>query len=374
MQLKLSDKIKHYRKDMELTQEGLAEAIGVTVGAVSKWENGNTVPDIMTLMQLANYFNVSMDELLGFDLTSKNIDDMCKSISELCTKHEFDQAELEAKNAMQRYPHNFKVLYECADMYYFKYLARQGQKDAEKAITFFNSALNHISQNTDNEINDYVIKSKIAYLYSGSDPEKAIEQLKEINYEGNNNNSIAIIYANMGKLDEALEYFTHALIKSFSEQLNVIFNLGGVLSIQGKKSDAEKALDMVGVELDLVKASAVEGDVNYTYKMRSALYIVKACLHSRLGETAEMEECVRKAYKLATAFDNAFAPLELAESIKFFFTKQKIYSRDTTGVGAVQGIDSILTVRIKDTKGKSSKPVMKVRDYWEKVKEENKEA
>ena len=116
MQLLLSDKIKKYRKEMELTQEGLADAIGVTVGAVSKWENGNTVPDIMTMMQLANFFNISMDELLGFDLTSKNVDDMCKRVDELSRKHEFDQAMIEANNAMSRYPHNFKVLYTTASL------------------------------------------------------------------------------------------------------------------------------------------------------------------------------------------------------------------------------------------------------------------
>lgn len=41
MQLKLSENIKKYRKDMDLTQEGLADTLGVTVGAVSKWENGD---------------------------------------------------------------------------------------------------------------------------------------------------------------------------------------------------------------------------------------------------------------------------------------------------------------------------------------------
>lgn len=54
MQLKLAENIKRYRKEMGLTQDGLAEALGVTIGAVSKWENGNNVPDITTLMELAN--------------------------------------------------------------------------------------------------------------------------------------------------------------------------------------------------------------------------------------------------------------------------------------------------------------------------------
>lgn len=55
MQLKLNENIKKYRKSMNLTQEDLAEAFGVTVGAVSKWESGSNVPDILTLMQLADF-------------------------------------------------------------------------------------------------------------------------------------------------------------------------------------------------------------------------------------------------------------------------------------------------------------------------------
>ena len=73
MKLKLSENIKKYRKEMNLTQEELAEAFGVTVGAVSKWESGSTVPDIMTMMELADFFNVSMDILLGYNISSKTI-------------------------------------------------------------------------------------------------------------------------------------------------------------------------------------------------------------------------------------------------------------------------------------------------------------
>ena len=92
MQLKLSDNIKKYRKKMDLTQEGLADALGVTVGAVSKWENGNNVPDVMTMMELADFFSISMDELLGFSLSSKKIDDMCNEIDILARHHQFDEA------------------------------------------------------------------------------------------------------------------------------------------------------------------------------------------------------------------------------------------------------------------------------------------
>ena len=53
------------RKERNLTQEELAAELGVTAAAVSKWENGYTLPDILMLCALADYFQVTTDELLG---------------------------------------------------------------------------------------------------------------------------------------------------------------------------------------------------------------------------------------------------------------------------------------------------------------------
>lgn len=48
-----------------VTQEGLAAALGVTAAAVSKWENNYTLPDVLMLSALADFFAVTTDELLG---------------------------------------------------------------------------------------------------------------------------------------------------------------------------------------------------------------------------------------------------------------------------------------------------------------------
>ena len=53
------------RRQKNITQEGLASELGVTAAAVSKWENGYTLPDILMLCALADFFQVSTDELLG---------------------------------------------------------------------------------------------------------------------------------------------------------------------------------------------------------------------------------------------------------------------------------------------------------------------
>lgn len=58
-------KLKELRKKVKITQSELAEFLGITQQAVGKWEAGRSAPDPDTLMRLAEYFNVSVDYLLG---------------------------------------------------------------------------------------------------------------------------------------------------------------------------------------------------------------------------------------------------------------------------------------------------------------------
>jgi len=63
--MNLGYKILELRKQKNITQEELAAELGVTAAAVSKWENGYTLPDILMLSALADFFVVTTDELLG---------------------------------------------------------------------------------------------------------------------------------------------------------------------------------------------------------------------------------------------------------------------------------------------------------------------
>lgn len=63
--MNLGKTILELRKARNLTQEDMAAELGVTAAAVSKWENGYTLPDIMMLCAIADYFQVTTDELLN---------------------------------------------------------------------------------------------------------------------------------------------------------------------------------------------------------------------------------------------------------------------------------------------------------------------
>ena len=63
--MNLGNKLQELRKQKNVTQEELAAELGITAAAVSKWENNYTMPDILMLCALADYFVVTTDELLG---------------------------------------------------------------------------------------------------------------------------------------------------------------------------------------------------------------------------------------------------------------------------------------------------------------------
>ena len=64
MDMTIGKRIAHFRKEKGLTQEDLAQHMGISPQAVSKWENDQTCPDISALPKLARLFGVTVDELL----------------------------------------------------------------------------------------------------------------------------------------------------------------------------------------------------------------------------------------------------------------------------------------------------------------------
>ena len=70
MKFNFGEKMKNLRKKKrDLTQEQLAEYLGVSFQAVSKWETNAAYPDISLFPVIANFYGVTTDELLGVDIT-----------------------------------------------------------------------------------------------------------------------------------------------------------------------------------------------------------------------------------------------------------------------------------------------------------------
>lgn len=88
--IKINEQIAFLRKQKGLTQEELANALGVTNQAVSKWESSQCCPDIQLLPEIARLFNVSVDELIGYTPASATEDIV---LAQFISEKEIDEGE-----------------------------------------------------------------------------------------------------------------------------------------------------------------------------------------------------------------------------------------------------------------------------------------
>ena len=104
-ELKLSENLVRLRRERNVTQEALAAFVGVTKGAVSKWENGTTLPDVATLPLLASFFDVTVDEILGYtpQISSEEIGEIYKKLARDFAKQPFEAVWQQIQALTRRY-------------------------------------------------------------------------------------------------------------------------------------------------------------------------------------------------------------------------------------------------------------------------------
>ena len=110
MKMTIGANIKRLRIAKNITQEQLSVAMNVTCAAVSKWERGETYPDITLLQPLAYFFGVTLDELMGYN--QEKIQAEINEVIELYRKHWNDgEGRKIIVNAYHDYPNDYGIMY-----------------------------------------------------------------------------------------------------------------------------------------------------------------------------------------------------------------------------------------------------------------------
>ena len=114
--LKIGENILQKRKERGITQEELAEFMMVKKASVSKWETGQSHPDILLLPRLATFFNISVDELIGYDpdLSSVQIQKFYIDLENRVTDAGMDSILEDIKIKIKQYYSCFELLYYMA--------------------------------------------------------------------------------------------------------------------------------------------------------------------------------------------------------------------------------------------------------------------
>mgnify|MGYP003252235839 FL=1 len=348
MKVLLAQKLREFRKKQGLTQEQLAEAMGVTVGAVSKWESGSSTPDVSLVLELADFFETSVDVLLGYTQQSASLEDSVCRLRELRTQKDYEAAFRESEKALQRFPNNFQVVYESARIYQLAGLERCDKAALIRCQELYRRSLELISQNEDREISPVSIYIAIANaMHSAGDVEGALKLLKEYNVEGVNNVEIGTILAKEKETSqEALNYLTRALLSAETSMLQ--FSVGYANACLHLDRPAQ-ALEFNRLLYQFIQGLKEPGKASYLDKSQVILLVLNVFACFQLGDRERTKEYLRQARQLALRFDAA--PSYGLEHHKFITLQRDAAAYDDFGPTAMEGVEAQLKDNESDYPG-----------------------
>lgn len=338
MKHQLSTNIRLLRKSKKLTQEQLAEAMKVTVGAVSKWELGQSLPEISMLINLADFFDSSIDSLLGYELHFTNQEELTKCLKQFRDDKQFDEGITEFEKAFKKYPNSFSIIYQGSKLYQLYGIETRNVDALKRSIDLFHRTIVLIDQNNDSEISESTLYINIAESYmSMSDPETALNILKSHNPQGINNSLIGMIYAITNRPDEALAHLSKAFLTNLSEQIRITVGYANAFM---SNEDYVSAINILEWQQQVFNGLETPGKSFCIDKTKAVLFAASAIMHYFNEQPSIAKDYLMKALKVALRFDEF--PTYNCKNMKFYYGDDPATIYDDLGETAMQAIEKIL--------------------------------
>ena len=337
MKMMLAENIRSFRKARKLTQEQLAEVLGVTPGAVYKWEAGLSVPDIALIMEMADFFDTSVDMLLGYTMKDNRADATVKRLQEYRRKKD-REGLAEAEKALKRYPHSFPIVRESATIYRAFGIESKDKAMLRRALELLEQSRLLLDQNTDPEINEQTICAMIAETYLGlNEVDKGIELMKKSNAGGLFNSKIGNTLAQIDRAEEATPYLSEAMAKLTADLCNIV---SGYMNVFGQQRDYASAEAILSWSVDVFSGLRKDGKPNFLDKVSSAFLAAKAQVQFESGREDAARETLTEAKKLAVFFDAS--PSYDESDIRFMSRIEGASVHDDIGATAMDAVQSVV--------------------------------
>lgn len=233
--LRLADNIAFFRHKRHVTQEELADFLGVTKASVSKWETRQSMPDIMLLPQLAAYFDITIDELLGYEpqLSPEQILKIYRELAVDFAEKPFEDVMARCRELVKEYYSCYPFLFQICCLWLNHFVMAEGM-DGQVAILNETEALcDHIIEQCDDMglCNDVKFFRATLDLQLGK-PEAVIDTLEEMfrynRMAAQSDSVLTQAYLMAGNIEKAKEYsqvnmYTHlmALVSDATQYIDI---------------------------------------------------------------------------------------------------------------------------------------------------------
>lgn len=247
--LAIHSKLVLLRKREHKTQQDIAQYVGVSTAAVSKWETGQSYPDIMTLPKLANYFNISIDDLLGYEsqMTKEAIQKLYQRLALDFQSKPFKEVLDEIKDIAKEYYACFPLLQQLSVLLLnYSNISHEQTDEVYEYIAKLCQRIENHSGNLKEIQLSQTIRAQLALLTN--EPRNVLNILGEqIDRYAGNDILLASAYQKLGETERAAETYQISLFQNTISSIAVLTNY---LHMQSKEQ-SQKSIDYAIELIDL---------------------------------------------------------------------------------------------------------------------------
>lgn len=334
MELKLAENIKRMRKERSLTQEALANALGVTVGAVYKWEADLSSPELGMLVRIADLFDTSVDTLLGYEMADKRKGAITENIYSLLSRK--DRAALdEAEKAFVRYPNDYSVIMAAGYAFSSFGIEDKDKSMMRRAISLLEKALCIVPYDIDPRYGRLSLIGNIALLYFlTGDREKALSMMIENNEAGVFSSKIGWLTAMKGDTSDDCYL---KLISSFTDlSFDLLNTASGLLLYYKNKGDLNSMKIIARWCVEYTENIRKTKEPCFFDKLNCSILTAESYAYFKSGEKERAAELLGEALRLAEFFDSAKE--KTTDIIKLFEYPKDIGSFSLLGETGLESI------------------------------------
>jgi transcriptional regulator with XRE-family HTH domain len=334
MKMNLAENIKSFRKSKGMTQEQLAEVLGVTVGAVHKWENRLSTPELGLITEMADLFDVSVDVLIGYEMKDNRAGALTKRLAEYISGEDRNGLA-EAERALRRFPNSFDIVYVSAIMFMI-FGGKDHDKDLlKRALELLERSLSLLSQNNNpsiSEIGIYEYISTVRLMLGQGD--QAAELLKEHNSERIYSDQIGFILSLISKRPaEAQPFLSESLIDSITKMIRTVIGKAYAYIQSGDVRSAEK---IILWEIDTLESLRQPETIGILDQPCSYLYAMLSYVYLKNRHKRKAGKALGAACEMAKRFDQD--PTYDAGSIPFIGNGEHFEFHFILGSTAIESI------------------------------------
>ena len=251
-EMEIGEVIRKYRREAGLTQEEMAQWLGVTAPAVNKWENNHTQPDISLLAPIARLFGITTDTLLSYQesLTAQEIRQYVKELDEELDRNGFEAGFLKAKRWASQYPNCIQFLWQAATILDARLAL--GMEPEEKGKGYeetLNGWLERCLGSEDEQVRKQAAGTLFYRWFRREEYEKALSFLSVFPKDDpERRRKEALVYAKTGKTTEACQILEGLLFSGCQFASLVLTNLRLLYMEEG---DHEMAWKLVRTQSEL---------------------------------------------------------------------------------------------------------------------------